>query len=118
VRQLDAAVALGVPVVELHTGAFCEAAASGDAPLRAGILGSLREAARYGAARGLEIHAGHGLGFDTVAEIAAIAQIRELNIGHFLVGEAIFTGLEAAIRRMRVLMDDARASACAQGAPA
>jgi pyridoxine 5-phosphate synthase len=69
----------------------------------------IRNAAEEGAAFGLEIHAGHGLGYETVGAIAAIPQIRELNIGHFLVGEAIFGGLDAAIRRMRGLMDEARA---------
>ena len=108
-RQIDAAVSLGAPVVELHTGAYCEAAADGDLKERDRLLEHLRDAARYGAERGLEVHAGHGLGFDTVKPVAAIAEIRELNIGHFLVGEAIFSGLDAAIRRMRALMDEARA---------
>jgi len=108
-RQLDAALSLGAPVVELHTGAYCEAAAHGDTKVRDQLLGLLRDAARYGAERGLEVHAGHGLGFETVGPIAAIPEIRELNIGHFLVGEAIFSGLDAAIRRMRALMDEARA---------
>jgi pyridoxine 5-phosphate synthase len=108
-RQLDAAVSLGAPVVELHTGAYCEAAAHGDLKKRDELLEHIRDAARYGAEHGLEVHAGHGLGFDTVKPIAAIPEIRELNIGHFLVGEAIFSGLDAAIRRMRALMDEARA---------
>jgi len=72
-------------------------------------LALLRDAADHGASLGLEIHAGHGLGYETVGPIAAIPEIRELNIGHFLVGEAIFSGLDAAIRRMRALMDEARA---------
>jgi pyridoxine 5-phosphate synthase len=108
-RQLDAALMLGAPVVELHTGAYCEAAARGDAMERDRLLELLREAARYGAEHGLEMHAGHGLGYDTVAPVAAIPEIRELNIGHFLVGEAIFSGLDASIRRMRASMDEARA---------
>ena len=108
-RQLDAALSLAAPVVELHTGAYCEAAAHGDTKARDRLLGLLRDAARYGAEHGLEVHAGHGLGFDTVGPIAAIPEIRELNIGHFLVGEAIFSGFDAAIRRMRALMDEARA---------
>jgi len=102
--QLDAAKALGAPVVELHTGAYCD---TEDAE-RAAHLEAIREAASYGASLGLEIHAGHGLGYDTVKPIAAIPQICELNIGHFLIGEAIFVGLEASIRRMRALMDEAR----------
>ncbi len=108
-RQLEAALHLGAPVVELHTGAYCEAAAAGDDKERNRHLAAIVDAARYGAENGLEVHAGHGLGFETVAPIAAIAEIRELNIGHFLVGEAIFSGLDAAIRRMRALMDEARA---------
>lgn len=102
--QLDAAKSLGAPVVELHTGAYCDA----EGTAREAHLAAICEATAYGAALGLEIHAGHGLGFDTVGSIAAIPEIRELNIGHFLVGEAIFCGLDAAIRRMRALMDDAR----------
>ena len=107
--QLDAAKSLDAPVVELHTGAYCEAAAHDDKALRDDLLRSLQDAARYGASLGLEVHAGHGLGFDTVGPVAAIPEIRELNIGHFLIGEAIFSGLDAAIRRMRALMDEARA---------
>ncbi|HVZ69569.1 MAG TPA: pyridoxine 5'-phosphate synthase [Rhizomicrobium sp.] len=108
-KQLDAAKSLGAPVVELHTGAYCEAAARGDGKARDNLLEKIREAAAYGTSLGLEIHAGHGLGYDTVKPIAAIPEIRELNIGHFLIGEAIFIGLEASIRRMRALMDEARA---------
>jgi pyridoxine 5-phosphate synthase len=108
-RQLEAAKSLGAPVVELHTGAYCEAVAQGEVGLRERLLQSVHDAARLGASLGLEIHAGHGLGFDTVGPVAAIAEIRELNIGHFLIGEAIYSGLDAAIRRMRALMDEARA---------
>jgi pyridoxine 5-phosphate synthase len=104
-RQLDASKALGAPVVELHTGAYANAHPSE----RAHLLEKIREAAVYGEKLGLEIHAGHGLTYDNVKPIAAIPQIRELNIGHFLVGEAMFIGLEASIRRMRQLMDEARA---------
>ncbi|HVZ91501.1 MAG TPA: pyridoxine 5'-phosphate synthase [Rhizomicrobium sp.] len=103
-RQFDAAKSLGAPVVEIHTGAYCDT--SGAA--REKHLKAIREGAAYGASLGLEIHAGHGLSYDTVGPIAAIPQIRELNIGHFLVGEAIFVGLEASIREMRRLMDEAR----------
>jgi pyridoxine 5-phosphate synthase len=108
-RQIEAAQSLGAPVIELHTGAYCEAAIRGDMNARERQLLLLRDAADHGASLGLEIHAGHGLGFDTVGPIATIGEIRELNIGHFLVGEAIFSGLDAAIRRMRALMDEARA---------
>jgi pyridoxine 5-phosphate synthase len=104
-RQLDAAKSLGAPVVELHTGAYADATGAA----REKYLKAIREGAAYGESLGLEIHAGHGLTFDNVKPIAVIPEIRELNIGHFLVGEAIFVGLEASIRRMRELMDEARA---------
>jgi pyridoxine 5-phosphate synthase len=107
--QLDASKALGAPVVELHTGAYAEAGFRGDKKEEARLLEKVREAAAYGAAIGLEIHAGHGLTFDNVKPVAAIREIRELNIGHFLIGEAIFIGLEASIRKMRALMNEARA---------
>jgi len=103
-RQIDASKALGAPVVELHTGAYSNATGAEQARL----LDKVREAARYGAAIGLEIHAGHGLTYGNVKPVAAIPEIRELNIGHYLIGEAIFVGLEAAIREMRRLMDEAR----------
>jgi len=108
---LDAAVALGAPVVELHTGSFCEADIDGDSAVRASELRRLEEAAAYAETLGLECHAGHGLTFDTVGDVAAIPTLVELNIGHFLVGEAIFGGFESAIKRMRSLMDNARAAA-------
>ena len=104
-HQLDAAHALGAPVVELHTGAYCEAADD----TRQYQLERIRRAAHHAHDLGLECHAGHGLGFDTVGPIAGIATIAELNIGHFLIGEAIFGGLDSAIRRMRAAMDRARA---------
>jgi len=104
-RQLDAAKTLGAPVVELHTGAYCEVPPG---PERVRHLQRLQAAAAHAATIGLECHAGHGLGYDTVGPVAAIATLAELNIGHFLVGEAIFTGFEAAIRRMRAAMDQAR----------
>jgi len=102
--QLDASKMLGAPVVELHTGAYANASGAE----RETILEKIREAAAYGMSIGLEVHAGHGLTYENVGPIAAIPQIRELNIGHFLMGEAMFVGLEASIRRMRVLMDEAR----------
>lgn len=103
--QLEAARSIGAPVVELHTGAYCEASGA----RRAQELARIVEAAKVAEATGLECHAGHGLSFDTVGPIAEIPTIVELNIGHFLVGEAIFGGLDSAIRRMRALMDTARA---------
>ena len=102
--QLDAARALGSPVVELHTGAYCEA--EGEARERE--LRRIVKAAAHAEALGLECHAGHGLSYETVGAVAAIPTIVELNIGHFLIGEAIFTGLGASIARMRELMDSAR----------
>ena len=106
-RQLDMARRLAAPVVELHTGAYCEA----EGEERRRELARLERAAAHAAAIGLECHAGHGLSFDTVRAVAAISTIVELNIGHFLVGEAVFTGLDLAIKRMRALMDDGRAAA-------
>ncbi len=105
--QLDAAKDIGAPVVELHTGAYCNASGA----RRGAELERIRAASSHAGAIGLECHAGHGLGFDTVSDIAAIPTIVELNIGHFLIGEAIFGGLDATIRRMRALMDKARAEA-------
>ncbi len=103
--QLDAAVELGAPVVELHTGAYCEADAGGRE------LARIVEAAAHAETVGLECHAGHGLTYESVVPIAAIPTIVELNIGHFLIGEAIFGGLESSIKRMRALMDRTRAEA-------
>ena len=105
-RQLDAAVSVGAPVVELHTGTYCDL----EGVEREAELQRLRDGAIYARQIGLECHAGHGLIFETVSAIAAIPEIVELNIGHFLVGEAIFLGLEGAIHRMRDLMNEARAS--------
>jgi pyridoxine 5-phosphate synthase len=106
--QLDAAVEVGAPVIELHTGAYCDAQTDA---ARAHEFERIRSAAAHAETIGLECHAGHGLSFDTVAPVAAIPTIVELNIGHFLIGEAIFGGLDCAIRRMRALMDRARADA-------
>lgn len=109
-RALDAAVRLGAPVVELHTGSYCEAFHSGpDAFERE--RQRLADAAAYGRSVGLEVHAGHGLSFSTVKPVARMPEIAELNIGHFLIGEAIFVGLADSVRTMRRLMDEARAEA-------
>lgn len=108
-RQLDAAIAMGAPVVELHTGKYCDLLDAGETDAASAELARLAAAAAHGAAGGLEIHAGHGLTFANVAPIAAIREIRELNIGHFLIGEAIFVGLESSVTEMRRLMDVARA---------
>lgn len=105
--QVQASVELGVDQVELHTGAYCD----GQGVDRARELERIRDAAALAHGSGLEVHAGHGLSFETVGEIAAIPELRELNIGHFLIGDAIFQGLEASIRQMRRQMDDARGAA-------
>jgi pyridoxine 5-phosphate synthase len=108
-RQLEASHSLGAPVVELCTGAYCEAVIANDARAVEMHLEAARKSASAAVRLGLEVHAGHGLTYGNVKPIAAIPEIRELNIGHFLVGEAIFVGLEASIRKMRELMDEARA---------
>jgi len=102
--QVEAASRLGVPVVEFHTGRFAHT----DDEDRATELQRIADCAGLAAKNGIEPHAGHGLTFDNVAPVAAIPQLAELNIGHFLIGEAILTGLEASVKRMRELMDDAR----------
>lgn len=105
---IEAAVQVGADIVELHTGAYCECALEGDAKGVVKELDRLAGAARQAAGAGLEVHAGHGLTFNTVAGVAHLPEIVELNIGHFLIGEAIFGGLSSAVKRMRALMDDAR----------
>lgn len=107
-RQIEAAHRIGAEVIELHTGAYCDAHAEGDVETRDRELAALTEMAAYAHSLGLEVHAGHGLTYDTVQPIAALPEVRELNIGHFLIGEAIFRGLGPAITEMRRLMDEAR----------
>lgn len=106
--QIEAAKRIGAEVVELHTGAYCDFHAKGDFTARDRELESMREMAARADSLGLEVHAGHGLTYETVSPVAAIAQMTELNIGHFLIGEAIFRGLIPAITEMRGLMDAAR----------
>lgn len=106
--QFAVAKAMGAQVVELHTGAYCEAVIAGDEAKVGYHLERLQKGARDAHAMGLEVHAGHGLTYTCVKPVAAIPEIIELNIGHFLIGEAIFIGLDPAIRKMRVLMDEAR----------
>jgi len=106
--QLAASAKAGADVVELHTGAYCEAVRAGRTEHAERELARLAAAAQTAAELGLEVHAGHGIDYATVVPVAAIPEIAELNIGHFLIGEAIFTGLDTAIRRMRSLMDGAR----------
>ena len=109
-RQIEAAHRIGAAVVELHAGAYCDLHAEGRAAERDAELARLAEMATFAHQLGLEVHVGHGLSYDTVRPIAALPEVVELNIGHFLVGEAIFVGLEHAIRHMRALMDAARAA--------
>ncbi len=103
-RQIEAAIRLRAPVVELHTGQYAEL----DGEKRTDELRRLADAAALAAKNGIEVHAGHGLTYDNVGPIAAIPQVRELNIGHFLIGEALFLGLDESVRRMRAAMDAAR----------
>ncbi|HXC55463.1 MAG TPA: pyridoxine 5'-phosphate synthase [Rhizomicrobium sp.] len=110
-RQIEAASSLRAPVIELCTGAYCEAVLAADSAAVAHHLDAARASAAAAGRLGLEVHAGHGLTYDNVGPIAAIAQVRELNIGHFLIGEAIFVGLENSVRHMRALMDEARGGA-------
>jgi pyridoxine 5-phosphate synthase len=105
---IEAAAAIGADIVELHTGAYCEKALEDGVGGVSAEIDRLARAAHLAASKGLEVHAGHGLTFNTVAAVARMPEIVELNIGHFLIGEAIFGGLPAAVRRMRALMDEAR----------
>lgn len=107
-RQIEAANRIGAEVIELHTGAYCDAFAEGRAADAQAELKKLEEMATFAHDLGLEVHAGHGLTYETVSPVAAFPEVRELNIGHFLIGEAIFRGLEPAIAEMRRLMDEAR----------
>ncbi|WP_170476878.1 pyridoxine 5'-phosphate synthase [Ruegeria arenilitoris] len=107
-RQIEAAHRIGAEVIELHTGAYCDAFAEGREEEAARELASLRDMSTFADSLGLEVHAGHGLTYDTVKPVAAFPEVRELNIGHFLIGESIFLGLTPAIVEMRRLMDEAR----------
>ncbi|HLZ77102.1 pyridoxine 5'-phosphate synthase [Phenylobacterium sp.] len=110
--QVAAARSVGAQVVELHTGAYCQAVRE-RLPQAAALLQNLKAAASEAHRLGLEVHAGHGIDYETVKPVAAIPELMELNIGHFLIGEAIFIGLGPAIQRMRALMDEARATRAA-----
>lgn len=107
-KQVEAAHRVGADIIELHVGAYCDAHAEGDSKLRDAELERLREMSTYGHSLGLEVHAGHGLTYDCVKPIAAFPEVQELNIGHFLIGEAVFRGLTPAVQEMRRLMDEAR----------
>lgn len=106
--SIDAAVAIKAPVVELHTGSWCHAIEVGEEARAGAEFERLKKAVQYAASCGLEVHAGHGLDFDTARQISGLPAIKELNIGHFLIGEAVFTGLHAAIKTMRAAMTAGR----------
>ena len=108
---IDAAAAMGAPVVELHVGAWCDSVTRGEGAKADAVFARIRAAAAYAAQRGIECHAGHGLDYETARILAALPQVVELNIGHFLMGEAIFVGLQEAVRSMRQAMDAGRAMA-------
>ncbi len=107
-RQIEAALRVGAPVVEFHVGRYCDLMAEGEGDAAAEELAALTRAIRDAHAAGIEVHCGHGISYDTVAPFAAMAEVRELNIGHFLIGEAVFRGLGPALAEMRRLMDAAR----------
>jgi len=107
-RQVEAAHRIGAEIVELHAGAYCDLFAEGRLDESNAELERLREMSAYGHSLGLEVHVGHGITYDTVKLVAAFPEVMELNIGHFIIGEAIFIGLKPAIAKMRALMDEAR----------
>jgi pyridoxine 5-phosphate synthase len=113
--QIEAAAKIGAPVIEIHTGAWCEALATGNAAAASAELARIGRGAALAEKAGLEVHAGHGLDFASAEAIAALPQIVELNIGHFLVGEAIFVGLPAAVRAMRAAIERGRSKIAAEG---
>jgi pyridoxine 5-phosphate synthase len=104
------AAKLRAPVVELHTGSWCEAVVASERQKAQAEFARLAEGAALAASLGIEVHAGHGLDYDTARQLAAVPEFVEFNIGHFLIGEAIFIGLDAAIGRMRQAMDEGRAA--------
>lgn len=108
-KQIEAAHRIGAEVIELHTGAYCDYHADGEFDKRDQELERLTEMAKFADSLGLEVHAGHGLSYETVKPIAALPEVKELNIGHFLMGESMFVGMDASIKEMRRLMDEARA---------
>jgi pyridoxine 5-phosphate synthase len=109
-RQIEAAARVRAPAIEIHVGPWCEALAQGHMKNAEAEWGRIRESAAAAYDLGLEVHAGHGLNYETAATISAIPEIVELNIGHFIVGEAIFIGLARSVARMRAIMDDARSA--------
>ena len=115
-HQVESAARIGADVIELHAGAYCDFVAENQLDAASEELARLQKMSTLAHELGLEVHAGHGITFDTVEPIAAFPEVVELNIGHFLIGEAIFSGLDSAIRRMRSMMDKARANAFGEGA--
>jgi pyridoxine 5-phosphate synthase len=112
-KQIETAAALGAPVIEIHTGAWCHALFDGDKPAADQEWRRIREGAKLARSLGLEVHAGHGLDYASAETISALPELAELNIGHFLVGEAVFTGLAVSVKTMRAAMDRGRAKAAA-----
>jgi len=110
-RQIEAAVELGAPVIEIHTGAWCEALTQHDTRLAGAEWDLIRAGAALASSHGLEVHAGHGLDYGTAETIAALPPVVELNIGHFLVGESVFEGLAETVKFMRAAMDRGRKKA-------
>jgi pyridoxine 5-phosphate synthase len=113
IAQIEAAAAVGAPVIEIHTGAWCHALLDGNKPATDAEWRRIREGARLAKTLGLEVHAGHGLDYGSAEAIASLPEIVELNIGHFLIGEAVFAGLNHAVRAMRAAMDRGRSRAAA-----
>lgn len=107
-KQIEAAARIGAEIIELHVGPYCDALEEGKYDESAPELERLREMSAYAHSLGLEVHAGHGITYNSVKPLAAFPEVMELNIGHFIIGEAIFSGLDSAIRRMRALMDESR----------
>ena len=114
-KQIEAANRIGAEVIELHVGPYCDAIEEGNATFATKELERLREMSTFAHSLGLEVHAGHGITYNSVKQLSAFPEVMELNIGHFLIGEAIFSGLDSAIRRMRALMDEARNEAFGAG---
>ena len=114
--QIEAAVSIGAPVIEIHTGAWCDAIAAGETPVATAEFDRIARGAELANRAGVEVHAGHGLDFVTAEKIASLGEVIELNIGHFLIGEAIFAGLGAAVRLMRSAMDRGRGEVGVPGA--
>jgi pyridoxine 5-phosphate synthase len=112
-RQIEVAALIGAPAIEIHTGAWCEAIAAGQVANAGAEWLRIQDGARLARSLGLEVHAGHGLNYSTAETIAAVPEIVELNIGHFLVGEAIYAGLDAVVKNMRTAMDHGRAGSAA-----